>query len=63
MREWLGLGHIKDLKGSTRKSHTRSTSFRDHLGCCVESGFMRLRMESVCREMSIKLSQAETLVV
>lgn len=62
-REWLGLGHVKDLKGSTRKSHTRDTSFRDHRGCCVESGFMRVRMERMCRETSVKLLQAETLVI
>lgn len=59
-REWLGPGHVKDLKGSTRKSHTKDTSFRDYLGCCVESGFMRVRME---KETSVKLLQAETLVV
>ena len=62
-REWLGLGHVKDLKGSTRKSHTRYTSFRGHLGCCVGSGFMWLGMERMCRETSVKLLQAETLVV
>lgn len=61
-RQWLGLDHVKDLKGSTRRSDIRYASFKDHLGCCVESGFMRLKTKRVWREMSGKLLQVETLM-
>lgn len=41
----------------------RYSSFEEHLGCCMESRFMRLKAKSVLvGEMSVKSLQAEVLV-
>lgn len=54
-REWLGLSHVKDLKGFAKMNDIGYASFKGHLGCCVESRFMGFRIKRACREISVKL--------